>query len=242
MKTIKNLFGASIVACLLASCASQPAYYYQISQAKPVDESIVKSNNDDNGYYYQDQNCRISYNFWAEKGAGGFTVTNLTDEVLFILKDKCFFVLNGGSNEYFHNKDVVETISGKTTHTPELKVVGIAPHASKSFQEYCIYSDVYLNCDLDRKPAANDPAMISFSLENSPVRFGNFVTYKVGENGKEIGVSNMFFIHRITNYRKTDLFTTEKRESCPNVSDLREYNQTLMRFAPTTGYYIEYVK
>lgn len=241
MKTFKSILCAGIIACLTWSCSSTQ-YYYQISQTKPLDETIVKSNNDDSGYFYQDQNCRISYNFWSENGDAGFTVTNLTDEVLYVLKDKCFFVKNGVSYDYFHNTDVTETAYGKTKHTQETSIIGIAPKSSKTVSEYNIYPFVYLNCDLNRKPTSKNPETMTFSPENSPVIFGNYITYKVGQNDKEIGVSNMFYTSRITNYLKSDLFTTETRENCPNVSDITRYTQKLIRFAPTTGYFIQYIR
>lgn len=243
MRIFTTALVASILVYFFSSCAMTQAYY-QISQAKPMDESIVKSNNDDNGYYYQDQNCRISYDFWEVNGDGGFVVTNLTDQVLYIIKDKCFFIKNGVSYDYFHNNEWVGSSDSDkgSKHTHEKNVIGIAPHTSRSIREYNIYPYVYLDCDLDRKPGANHPATMAFTPANSPVRFGNFITYKVGDDGQEQEVRNMFYTSRVTNYRKSDLQFSRLEEYCPNISDVRREIVSYLRFAPTTGYYVTYTK
>lgn len=79
MKTYTKAIAALVLMCLFTAC-SVTYQYYQISQTTPVDKSIIKNNNDDSGYYYQDPFCRITYNFWSEKGNAGFTVTNLTNQ------------------------------------------------------------------------------------------------------------------------------------------------------------------
>jgi len=242
MKTFNYALLAIMSACVFWSCSTQQ--YYQISQTTPVDQSTVKSDNDDKGYYYEDSNCRISYNFWSEKGNAAFTVTNLTDQVLYVVKDKCFFIKDGVSHDYFHGTEWVEPIvTGKTTaHTKEQRLLGIAPHSSRTIGEYVIYPYIFVDCDLDRKPMSNKPATMVFSPATTPVLFGNYITYKIGEKGDEKSVTNMFYTSRVTNYRMTDIFYTEKMEVCPNVSDIKMQQDSIMRFAPTTGYYIKYTK
>ena len=243
MKTFNQALVAILLATVVCSCKTQQVYY-QIAQTKPVDEAAVKCIDADNGYFYQDQNCRISYNFWSEKGDAGFTVTNLTDQVLFILKDKCFYVKDGVSYDYYHAREWTDPIvAGKATAKEKEKaVIGIAPHSSRSIGGYEIFSGVFLDCNLERTPAKNNPVSMAFTPETSPVQFGNFITYKVGTNGAEQTVRNMFYTWRITNYRKDDLFYTEKVRNCPNVSDIKEVQENIMRFAPATGYYITYIK
>jgi len=64
----------------------------------------------------------------------------------------------------------------------------------------------------------------------------------VGDNGAEKAVSNLFYTSRVTNYRKDDIFTTERHDNCPNVSDIKTVEEQVLRFAPATGYYVTYVK
>ena len=243
MKTFNQALLAILLASAICSCKTQQVYY-QIAQTKPIDEASVKCVDADNGYYYQDQNCRISYNFWSENGDAGFTVTNLTDKVLYILKDKCFFIKDGISYDYYRAREWNDpVVAGKrTTKEVEKPIIGIAPHASRSIEGFEIYSSILVDCDLERTPATNKPAMISFTPETSPVQFGNYITYKVGNDGVEKSVENMFYTWRITNYRKTDLFYTEKVQKCPNVSDIKEIQKSMIRFAPATGYYVTYIK
>lgn len=243
MKTYKQAIAMILFVCLFVAC-SVTNQYYQISQTTPVDKSIIKNDNDDSGYYYQDPFCRITYNFWTEKGEAGFTVTNLTNQVLYIIKDKCFFIKDGVSYDYYHGKEWTSpVIAGQsTTNTKESNIIGIAPKTSRVIVGYPIYDYIYVDCDLERKPVLNRPSTMSFTRANSPVEFGNFITYKLGEQGTERSVTHMFYTSRITNYRKDDIMYTEKRDNCPNVSDYKISEDSILRFAPTTGYYIKYVK
>lgn len=243
MKTYTKAIAALVLMCLFTAC-SVTYQYYQISQTTPVDKSIIKNDNDDSGYYYQDPFCRITYNFWSEKGNAGFTVTNLTNQILYIVKDKCFFIKNGVSYDYYHGEEwnSPATAGQPVKNTKESNLIGIPPRTSRTISEYPIYTYIYVDCDLDRKPMLNRPVTMSFTRANSPVEFGNFITYKLGEQGTERSVTHMFYTSRVTNYRKDDIVYTEKKEYCPNVSDLKMYQDSILRFAPTTGYYIKYVK
>lgn len=246
MKKIKfALLALSAVGFM--SCST---LYYQVAQTKPLDQS-VKNNNDDSGYFYEDQNCRIEYNFWAEKGNGGFTIVNKTDQIIYILKEKSFFVKNGVSSPYFGGHvwvDIATTNTMKSvqtsthTQTIEQTIEAVAPHASVTLSSFIIDKHVIVDCDLDRKPKKNEVATIAFSKENTPVTFGNFITYRVGENGQEKTVQNMFYTSRVTNYRKDALVFVDNRESCINVSGAKKIAVPVIRFAPPTGYFNKYTK
>ena len=228
MKTVKfAIMAIGLVATM--SCTKQ---YYQIAQTKPVDQSILKNDNDDSGYYYEDRYCTVMYDFWKLNGDAGFTIVNKTDQILYIVKDKSFYVKNGVSFEYY----------GDENFEKQLPVIGIAPHAQKKIGNYVIDKTQIVDCDLNIKPQKNEPATMGFTLENSPVVFGNVITYRVGEKGPEQTVQHMFYVNRVTNYLQTDLFRMEMRKNCKNVSaNASEYIQ-IIRFAPATGYYQKYNK
>ena len=60
-------FKLALLALSVAGLMSCTKLYYQVAQTKPLDQSVIKTA-DDNSYFYEDQFCRIEYDFWAEKG------------------------------------------------------------------------------------------------------------------------------------------------------------------------------
>ena len=228
MKTFKfAIMALGLVATM--SCTKQ---YYQIAQTKPVDQTALRNTNDDSGYYYEDRYCSISYDFWKLNGDAGFVITNKTDQILYVVKDKSFYVKNGVSFEYY----------GDDNFAKVLPVIAIAPHARKKVGNYVIDKTVYVDCDLNCKPLKNEPDTRSFTAEDSPLIFGNVITYRVGEKGQEQTIQHLFYISRITNYLQTDLFRFEMRKNCKNVSNREQEYIQVIRFAPSTGYYQKYNK
>ena len=247
MKSLKF----AILAFSAAGLMSCTTMYYQVAQTKPLDQSVIKSSNDNGGYFYEDKNCLIEYDFWAEKGDAGFTVLNKTDQILYILKDKTFFIKNGVSHTYYEGHIWIEASSTNTmkavqtqtqTQTVEQTVIAIAPHASVHVGVFIIDPNVIVDCDLPRKPLKNQPVTLAFTEENTPVTFGNIITYRVGDNGQEKMVEHLFYTSRVTNYQKADLFITEMHENCANVSDIKKVMVPVIRFAPRNGYYNKYMK
>lgn len=66
----------------------------------PVDNIKLK----DNLLVYENEDCQISYNLWAEGGNMGFVIYNKTSEDIHIKLDECFYVLNGFAYNYFQNR------------------------------------------------------------------------------------------------------------------------------------------
>ena len=82
------------IALLMSSCNVKT--YYQI-----VD---VKSNNvqkENNNYVYNDGVCKIIYNFWSEGGNAGFTIENLSEEILYVDLSNTFYIENGKAYDYY---------------------------------------------------------------------------------------------------------------------------------------------
>ena len=75
--------------------------YYQIYHTNPITED-VKLN--DNVLVFEDDNCIISYDFWAESGNIGFKIYNKNSENLYLHLDECFFVKNGYAYDYYQNR------------------------------------------------------------------------------------------------------------------------------------------
>jgi hypothetical protein len=108
MKTI-ILFLSAIVLILFASCKS--SFYYQVYKTSSTDKIDLK----ENMVVYEDDNCKVSYNFWSEGGNIGFKCYNKTDKNLYLNMEESFFILNGISYNYFKNRVFTHSTNSGTS-------------------------------------------------------------------------------------------------------------------------------
>jgi len=112
----------ALLSLILYSCSST-SYFYQVYKTESSENlthsgSLIK---------YEDGNCTIAYNLWADGGDIGFSVYNKTDNNIFINKDECFFVLNGVSYNYYKNRIYSSTSSrGVTAAAMNSSSVGVS--------------------------------------------------------------------------------------------------------------------
>ena len=97
MKT-KNLFFNALIALTMTSCVSTA--YYQVYKTTPVTNVTLK----DNAIVYEDDNCKVLYNFWEDGGNIGFTLFNKTEKNIYINLEECFFISNGKAYDYYKNR------------------------------------------------------------------------------------------------------------------------------------------
>lgn len=89
---------------LLTLIGCQPTYY-QIYDVK-TPNNITNNNNI---LIYEDANCRITYDLWANGGNFSFKFFNKTSDNIYIHMDESFYTKNGIANNYFNNS--IETNS-----------------------------------------------------------------------------------------------------------------------------------
>ncbi len=96
---IKNII--IILTALIACYACSSKQYIQVYKASPSTD-LVK---DSTGIiYFENENCKITYNLWATGGNAGFYFYNKSDKNIFINLQECFFVINGIANNYYKNR------------------------------------------------------------------------------------------------------------------------------------------
>lgn len=83
----------------MCSCAG--TQFHQIYDAQ---SDTVKFSESNTVMTYEDPNCRIEYNLWSENGNAGFTFYNKSDEVIHLLLNQSFYVLNGMAYDYFQDR------------------------------------------------------------------------------------------------------------------------------------------
>lgn len=188
-----------------------------------------------NNYVYDDGLCRITYALWAEGGNAGFMVENLTEEIMYLDLAKSFFVQNGTAHDYYLHRSfnrgssasssnafaqgamalvlgtsgafVSTSTKGTSSNTTtwEKNFVAIPPHASKSIYEYNIADDVIQDCSARLIPKKGKPREMTYSEANSPLRFSNFITYRIGEQGEAKSVTHDFHVSHFANYRACEI-------------------------------------
>lgn len=95
----------------------------------------------------------------------------------------------------------------------EKPIVAIPPHASKSFSEYKIMTDIIQDCSVNLRVKKNNPEGQTFDESESPINFENHITYRVGENATAKVVTNKFYIGGFTNYFYKDILKV-RRAGC----------------------------
>lgn len=80
----------------------------------------------------------------------------------------------------------------------EKDVIALPPHSSKSISEYSISTNVFYDCEYNITPNNKETPSYSFSYDQSPIVFTNYITYRVGEDSAPKTISNTFYIDTIS--------------------------------------------
>ena len=241
---------------LLAACGTSG--YVQVVDVQST--LPVQQNN----YVYDDGACRITYALWAEGGNAGFIVENLTEEILYLDLAKSFYVQNGTAHDYYLHRSFEHGTSSSTsnafaqsalsllvgtsgtyattrtrgtssnTTTWEKDVVAIPSHACKSIDEYSIADDVIQDCSVRLIPKKGHTREMTFSEANSPLRFSNFITYRIGELGEAKSVTHDFYVSRFANYSSKEV-NEKVKTGCKG-----QKTETVCKEARNTRYYVRY--
>lgn len=123
-----------------------------------------------------------------------------------------FLFSSSVSNAYATSKAVGVT-------EKEKPIIAIPPHSTKILTDYSISMALYKDCDLARFPS--EQSSVSFTKDDSPLSFENYVTYKIGNNPQERVVENKFYVSKITNYARpyTRQYVKRENKPCQNMTD-----------------------
>jgi hypothetical protein len=94
---------------LLTSCYS-PKYFQVYNVQKPDNIRI-----ENNSLVFEDTNCKIYYDLWANGGNFSYKIYNKTSDNIYIHMDESFYIKNGIANNYFNNS--IETNSSFSSYT-----------------------------------------------------------------------------------------------------------------------------
>ncbi len=148
LKTIKISIFVLIALSLLNSCSG----IMRLTETKSYGKDSLDYN------VFENQDLKITYNFWSENGTMNFTIHNKSQEPLYIDWKKSAFILNDLRNVYWIEKTITENVSvirptgpaapyrlSTSTYIPER--ISILPPNSyiNSPTSFPIYKKVYVN-------------------------------------------------------------------------------------------------
>ncbi len=68
-----------------------------------------------NTLVFENSNCIINYNLWANGGDAGFQIYNKSDQNIYVDMSESFFVLNGVANNYYKDRIYTYTVGKAIT-------------------------------------------------------------------------------------------------------------------------------
>lgn len=93
----KLFYLVTLLSIFFVSC--KPSVFYQVYETVPKNLK-----NESSFLVYEDNQCTVTYNLWSNGGNPGFVFHNKTNELIYVLLDESFFVLNGTAYDYFQNR------------------------------------------------------------------------------------------------------------------------------------------
>jgi hypothetical protein len=107
---MKKLTKAVLFISALSALISCSPSYYQLYSTKA--SSMVQE--EGNSFTYEDENCIVTYNFWADGGQVWFKFYNKSDSEIHLHLDKSYLVLNGVAMNYYQNRVFTYSTSSGT--------------------------------------------------------------------------------------------------------------------------------
>jgi len=242
MKT-KSLFIVVLFAVSLVGCV--PTNFYQMYKVAPMGATALK----DNHLVYEDESCKVSYDFWGDGGDIGFRFYNKTAQSIYLNLEQSFYVVNGIAFDYYQNRIYTNSTavsavglvasSGYSVAINEAKIVCIPSMTSKIITEYTVNKTLYRDCDLLKYPIKREVKTKKFTKTDSPFVFSNRIVYSLSANGNPVKFENEFYVTEITNYPDEEITELKYEEFCNQKSDLQK---SFFKSVTPDAFYINYKK
>ena len=153
----------------MTSCATT---FYQVYNVKPNQEKNTKTDN----LFFEDENCKITYDLWANGGNIGFDIYNKTDENVYVNLNESNFILNGFAYDYYKNRTFTtsesKSASAATTSAGSVAVTGIN-----------VYNNIQTN-QVKSSSSANISSSVGYAVtikEDSIIRIPAKTTKRISE-------------------------------------------------------------
>ncbi|RLD64061.1 MAG: hypothetical protein DRJ01_02035 [Bacteroidetes bacterium] len=210
-----------ILIIFLSSCTKK---IYQVIETSSSD--VAES---ENSYIFENDNLKVSYNFWGEAGHMYFTVFNKTEKPIFIDLNRCHLIVNQRSYNYYSTDEKIETTFFATTDkkvkqgsevsykTKMQQIYEIPPQSYVIINQLLIMDSKFDFCELKKVTGKNFPFLI-YTQKSSPFQFRNFITYDFKPDFSTFEVvDNTFWVSKVTNMNKKAFKGEKSKEKvCPD--------------------------
>lgn len=214
---------------LLVSCNIS----VQVFETKTENKNITALTN----YTFEDDNVKLVYDFWSDRGLMSFEIYNKTDKSIYIDWSKSSFIFNNNKYDYWFDNEITltksksvsniknpsksmflftENNSISVTAKPE-KITFIPPKSNFKSIKYKILPveeliiKNYQNLEVPQLSNAKKAYIVqkkSFDKQNSPIIFRNFITYSFNENiNSVLSIDNEFYISSVIKMKKSQFET-----------------------------------
>lgn len=217
-----------------------PINYYQVYKTLASEDVLMEHDN----LVYEDDNCKISYDFWAEGGNFGFRFFNKSDKNIYIDLEKTFLIRNGIANNYYKGRSYTEAsgiglVATYTTSREEESVICVPYNSSKIIYEYSINEDLIRDCYLLKYPSRKQVSKLYYSKDDSPLVFSNRIAYRLDGEEPVQTFENEFYISEVSNVPESEMFISDFLRFCEQESMI------MKQYFKTTSpdmFYIKYSK
>ncbi len=227
---------------LLVSCKSVGTYYYQVYKTK---SDTVKSV--ENAMVFEDVNCKISYNLWAEKGNAGFSFYNKTTEVIYLQLDESFYVLNGKAFDYYQNRIFSNSSNSalKTTKTSGFSQIGwltLSAYTSNTLSTNNTSGIEVVEAKTIAIPPKTTKIVSEFNINQTLIRDCDLLRFPTSRQTSVkpyTEATSPFLFYNLISYKIGDKKTTVKNDfyvsEIKNIADKDAYRQEKNAFCNQRG-------
>ena len=190
-------------------------YYVPSTVTKTTSSSVISAVSTMNGEgYYVSSNAAL--------GAGTGTLEQRNGSVVGASKSASLSVSMGAA--LYGSQTNTNTASlghSESVSTEQQPVISIPPKSYRVVSLYSIREQLIYDCDLILYPEQS--AHLTYSFENSPLTFSNFITYRVGENENKQTIENSFYISDVANYAIPYITSfAPRKKTCENLLTPKE--------------------
>lgn len=242
-KILKTL-SAVMIMMAAVSCGT---YYQQIARVSSPNVKMA-----DERFSYSSDNITITYDFWSVGGEVLFSIENKTGEDIILDLSRSFFILNGEAYDYFRNRvrvyELTEQVleistfdkqvyeDSRRAEYAEPSEVTIPAHSKKTFGEYNVTDDEYIQCGFIRNPRGREVSILDFESYTSPWVIENRLMLEIDE--QDFPITNSFYISELQNIIEDDVVKTEQVTNCKGRSSDKTVKINIM--AAPNRFYIPY--
>ncbi len=216
---MKKICYLSVLFLGLNACAARYVYVFE---TKTTNEKLKSD-----FYVYEDDTLKITYNFWAQKGAMTFSVYNKQNKPLYIDWKKSSYIENLVKSDYWIDEEKSNSVSysenryhgrigmvasqgisaGISSKVKIERITFIPPKSIYTRSDFYILPRAFTldkplkNYAVQRNNKSKKTTTIGevdFSKENTPLTFRNFLAFSFSEDSNDdFFVDNEFYLSKV---------------------------------------------